>query len=280
MRAAWMAALAALGAIVAGGGARADGVAMLDRLDGTRGDLEAASADAGLRMEAIDAQVAAGGLDGATKKALRKERAALARAVKAAGKAAPLLGDASGALVAHDMKTFLAASRKGATALAKAEAAFGGAFLDAGATEALSGTLGEALAEARGAVDVTASADAAAAGRADAEAARAADFLAEAKPQKASARFLAGMEAILDLPIPAQGGHRPVRLRALNGGTLNPALGVAPYSPKRTCGECHDYDLIAQGYHFDQGRREVRDDYASGKPIPSYVLSDGMYGRW
>jgi hypothetical protein len=26
-----------------------------------------------------------------------------------------------------------------------------------------------------------------------------------------------------------------------------------PYSPKQTCGQCHDYENITQGYHFTQG---------------------------
>ncbi|MBN2061250.1 MAG: hypothetical protein JW882_12625 [Deltaproteobacteria bacterium] len=56
-----------------------------------------------------------------------------------------------------------------------------------------------------------------------------------------------------------------------------------PYSPKNTCGVCHDYDEITMAYHFQQGRIDsdgsliVRDDKDPRKP---WLLSDGMYGKW
>lgn len=31
---------------------------------------------------------------------------------------------------------------------------------------------------------------------------------------------------------------------------------TAPYSPKKTCGKCHDYEKITEGFHFQQGRGE------------------------
>jgi hypothetical protein len=43
------------------------------------------------------------------------------------------------------------------------------------------------------------------------------------------------------------------------GNLINPVAGIntdKPYSPKQTCGKCHDYDLITQGYHFQQGKDE------------------------
>jgi len=56
-----------------------------------------------------------------------------------------------------------------------------------------------------------------------------------------------------------------------------------PYSPKNTCGECHDYDVITNAYHFQQGRTDadgniiVGDDMDSTNP---WLLSRGMYGKW
>jgi hypothetical protein len=56
-----------------------------------------------------------------------------------------------------------------------------------------------------------------------------------------------------------------------------------PYSPKNTCGQCHDYDGITNAYHFQQGRTNghgkltVRDDKDSRNP---WLISNGMYGKW
>lgn len=44
-----------------------------------------------------------------------------------------------------------------------------------------------------------------------------------------------------------------------NGNVIDPVNGVntdKPYSPKQTCGKCHDYDKITEGYHFAQGKGE------------------------
>jgi hypothetical protein len=56
-----------------------------------------------------------------------------------------------------------------------------------------------------------------------------------------------------------------------------------PYSPKNTCGECHDYDAITNAYHFQQGRTDahgeivVKDDM---NPKIPWLISEGMYGKW
>jgi hypothetical protein len=56
-----------------------------------------------------------------------------------------------------------------------------------------------------------------------------------------------------------------------------------PYSPKNTCGECHEYDDITNAYHFQMGRTDaegkmiIRDDMDSKNP---WLLSKGMYGKW
>lgn len=57
-----------------------------------------------------------------------------------------------------------------------------------------------------------------------------------------------------------------------------------PYSPRQTCGTCHDVDSIANGYHFQQGRtnelgavQTQTDFFGDGR---DWLLSDGMYGKW
>jgi hypothetical protein len=52
---------------------------------------------------------------------------------------------------------------------------------------------------------------------------------------------------------------------------------TTPYSPEKTCGGCHDVSVIMQGYHFQQGKTVVADNYNTAKP---WLLSDGMYGKW
>ncbi len=51
----------------------------------------------------------------------------------------------------------------------------------------------------------------------------------------------------------------PFHLRDEQGRVINPVTGEnadQPYSPRQTCGACHDYDKIVQGYHFAQGKGE------------------------
>ena len=57
-----------------------------------------------------------------------------------------------------------------------------------------------------------------------------------------------------------------------------------PYSPRATCGGCHDIDKIANAYHFQQGRTDLagnvvtRNDYfEDGR---EWLRSAGMYGKW
>ena len=57
-----------------------------------------------------------------------------------------------------------------------------------------------------------------------------------------------------------------------------------PYSPRKTCGFCHAVDMIANGYHFQQGRTVqkgvvvVKDDYFNDGR--DFLKSAGMYGKW
>lgn len=74
----------------------------------------------------------------------------------------------------------------------------------------------------------------------------------------------------------------PVKLWTYDGKIVAPGDNV-PYSPKLTCGGCHNYNLITRGYHFQQGRTDasgavaVSDTFNAAKP---WILSAGMFGKW
>lgn len=78
---------------------------------------------------------------------------------------------------------------------------------------------------------------------------------------------------------PPRGVCPPFHLRTENGDVINPVSGEnagAPYSPKSTCGRCHDYDLITQGFHFTQGAgEEPTQDQAARY---QWVTSPGNFG--
>ncbi len=71
----------------------------------------------------------------------------------------------------------------------------------------------------------------------------------------------------------------PFHLRDEQGKVINPVTGEnagAPYSPKQTCGQCHDYDLITQGYHFTQVAGE--EPTADQAERCQWALTPGNYG--
>jgi len=86
-----------------------------------------------------------------------------------------------------------------------------------------------------------------------------------------------------DLAAFPQADHPYVPLKDVSGNDIR--LGsTEPYSPKQTCGGCHDYDHITQAYHFQQGRTDghgkviAKDDYfEDGR---TFLQSPGMYGKW
>jgi hypothetical protein len=75
--------------------------------------------------------------------------------------------------------------------------------------------------------------------------------------------------------------HEKIVLKGLDGNPLS-IDSKMPYSPKKTCGACHDYDRITNGYHFQQGRTDgagkivISDTFDSKYP---WNLSSGMYGK-
>jgi hypothetical protein len=76
--------------------------------------------------------------------------------------------------------------------------------------------------------------------------------------------------------------HPEITLIDYDGNEISLESNV-PYSPKNTCGECHDYDAITNAYPFQLGRTDadgniiVRDDLDSRNP---WLVSRGMYGKW
>ncbi len=51
----------------------------------------------------------------------------------------------------------------------------------------------------------------------------------------------------------------PFNLYDEDGNLIDPVHGInaeKPYSPKQTCGKCHDYAKITEGFHFQQGKDE------------------------
>jgi hypothetical protein len=75
--------------------------------------------------------------------------------------------------------------------------------------------------------------------------------------------------------------HEKIVLKGFDGNPVTVDSKV-PYSPKKTCGACHNYDRITNGYHFQQGRTDgagkivISDTFDSKYP---WNLSSGMYGK-
>jgi hypothetical protein len=94
--------------------------------------------------------------------------------------------------------------------------------------------------------------------------------------------FLIALSSFRPHPCSPQGfQHEKIVLRGFDGNPLTIDSKI-PYSPKRTCGACHDYDRITNGYHFQQGRTDgtrnivIRDTFDPKYP---WNLSSGMYGK-
>ncbi|RMH04949.1 MAG: hypothetical protein D6702_01805 [Planctomycetota bacterium] len=81
----------------------------------------------------------------------------------------------------------------------------------------------------------------------------------------------------------ARGVHPDVVLRDRLGNPL-PAGSTEPYSPRRSCGACHDVDRAANGYHFQQGRTDAAGNIVVGDDFfgdgRAFLRSPGMYGKW
>lgn len=76
--------------------------------------------------------------------------------------------------------------------------------------------------------------------------------------------------------------HKKIVLKGFDGSPLAFESKI-PYSPKKTCGGCHNYDQITNGYHFQQGRTDgmgkivISDTFDPKYP---WNLSSGLYGKY
>jgi hypothetical protein len=64
-----------------------------------------------------------------------------------------------------------------------------------------------------------------------------------------------------------------------DGNLIDPVKGVnadKAYSPKQTCGKCHDYDKITQAYHFTMGAGEKPTDDLAARC--QWASTPGFYG--
>jgi len=53
-----------------------------------------------------------------------------------------------------------------------------------------------------------------------------------------------------------------------------------PISTRRTCGDCHDYDFIANSFHFQQGKTEMDRALLASHGMAPFNLSPGMFGKY
>mgnify|MGYP005835443401 CR=1 FL=1 len=77
----------------------------------------------------------------------------------------------------------------------------------------------------------------------------------------------------------ASGVCPPFKLRDEQGKEIDPAKGInttEPYSPRQTCGACHDYEKITQGFHFTQGKGESPPQQYADRY--QWVTAPGNYG--
>jgi len=95
----------------------------------------------------------------------------------------------------------------------------------------------------------------------------------------------AGMGSEADPATPDRGAPSPAgvcppfHLVDEDGDVINPVADVnadKAYSPRQTCGACHDYDKITRGYHFTQGAGEQ--PTADQQARCAWALSPGNYG--
>ncbi len=80
-------------------------------------------------------------------------------------------------------------------------------------------------------------------------------------------------------------------ITAANGSLY---MAGPPYSPKQTCGRCHDYEAVTRAFHFREGtgpRGENISDHWSDEHKDgtlykylanayAYIISPGEYGAW
>lgn len=69
-------------------------------------------------------------------------------------------------------------------------------------------------------------------------------------------------------------------LRLLDKEGVPVLVSKKPISTKRSCGSCHDYDVISDSLHVQQGRNEHPSQVKSQTQLPGTSWSPGMYGKY
>ncbi len=73
--------------------------------------------------------------------------------------------------------------------------------------------------------------------------------------------------------------HPPLTLKDEAG--RNVLESGKPVSTRRTCGgDCHDYDFIADSFHFQQGKAEMNRELLDSHGVAKFNSSPGMFGKF
>lgn len=112
------------------------------------------------------------------------------------------------------------------------------------------------------------------------------------KQYKVQIALMACLAVLLGMAGVSFAAHYGIVLKD-SAGNVIPVGGTAAYSPKQTCGNCHQYDLIEQhSYHALIGSNELKgfnpfnpnsaDKYKKGVATKgkSWVQSPGHVGKW
>ena len=80
--------------------------------------------------------------------------------------------------------------------------------------------------------------------------------------------------------VPAARPHAAVQLKDADGRSIDPAAASPrPYSPRQTCGGCHDYAKITHGYHFQMGADQAKLAQVKPDPAKPWIWSPGQIGK-
>lgn len=79
-------------------------------------------------------------------------------------------------------------------------------------------------------------------------------------------------------PKPQKLAHPQIVLKDETGQSV--LTSGRPISTRKTCGDCHDYDYIADSFHFQQGKNEMDRALLSSHGAPSFNTSPGMFGKF
>lgn len=96
--------------------------------------------------------------------------------------------------------------------------------------------------------------------------------VAVGQPPQASPGVSASSSAVAKLAHPA--------IVLKDDGGRNVLETGKPISTRRSCGDCHDYDFIANGFHFQQGKSEMDRNLLASHGMAPFNLSPGMFGKF